>query len=137
MLQNKFIMQLLAKLLDGTKAKNPITWFIVACLVGAIQVVISNAPEWKIDINPLWLNALQTIVTIGSLLLGSRTTQILTSVNSKQAELPPLETPSENMPLDSALDGLQTPHINKDFPLLDMEDPMRTAKKRGRPLKNF
>lgn len=77
-----FLMQFLAGLLDKSKAKNPMVWFILACVIAAVQAVIVNAAEWQIPLSAGVAQVLQWVITVGGLLLGSRTTQILKSANN-------------------------------------------------------
>jgi hypothetical protein len=102
-----FLIQLLGKLLDKSKAKNPLVWFIVACLIALAQIIISNAGVWNVAISAEWLNALQTIVTVGGLLIGSRTTAFLStgdvSPDPKGEDSGPQGEPSMDLPSESVL----------------------------------
>lgn len=89
------LIKLLGKLLDKSKAKNPLVWFIVACGIALAQVVVTNAGVWNISLSEEWLKALQTIITVGGLLIGSRTTSFLLK-NGAEAETSEPSAPKEN-----------------------------------------
>ena len=117
----------LAQILDKFKAKNPKMWGFVAVLLLMIQYAIIQGNAYGLfEIDGIIKDMLQGIVTVIGLLVGSRTSQILSETQKEDEPLLPVK-PVKPVKIEE----------NEDIQFLipSEEETPKPLKPRGRPRK--